>query len=67
MTNQFVNKSVIDCINQEIEQLEIVLDEIKKLCKENNLDIRFNRHYEDTNNQLARLRRALKPLTNQYY
>ncbi len=67
MTNQFVNKSVIDCINQEIKNLENEIECLQTFAKANNKDIRFIDDYAKKNNQLARLRRALKPLTNQYY
>lgn len=66
MTTHFVNKNVIDCINQEIKQLESDIQGLQIFAKANNKDLRFIHHYVEKNNQLARLRKALKPLTNQY-
>ena len=67
MTTHFVNKSVIDCINQEIKQLESDIQGLQIFAKANNKDIRFIDNYAKKSNQLARLRKALKPLINQYY
>ncbi|EKI0735573.1 hypothetical protein [Vibrio parahaemolyticus] len=63
----YVNETVIDCIQEEIERLEAQTDKLFKICKQQNKDIRFVSAYSQMKDQLARLRTALKPLVSRYY
>ncbi len=63
----YVNETVIDCIQEEIERLETQTDKLFKICKQQNKDIRFVSAYSQMKDQLARLRTALKPLVSRYY
>ncbi|EQB7928926.1 hypothetical protein HJ071_10030 [Vibrio parahaemolyticus] len=63
----YANETVINCIKEEIERLETQSDKLFKICKQQNKDVRFVSAYGQMKDQLARLRKALKPLVNKYY
>ncbi|MGD1336136.1 hypothetical protein ACP6H1_27460 [Vibrio harveyi] len=63
----FVNQAVIYAIESEIDSLKCKKRKLEDNAKRNNKDIRFNKAWQEVTNQIARLSKALKPLTNQYY
>ena len=64
MTNPFVNPDIIQAIENEIAYLELTRDELIAGCKRHNKDVRYIKGYNELVDQLARLRKALKPLIN---
>lgn len=63
----FVNQMVIDTIEKEIEVLRCEMSIVEKAAKDNNLDLRCITAYSQLNSQVARLSKALKPLTERCY
>ncbi|WP_431786926.1 hypothetical protein [Vibrio harveyi] len=63
----YVDGAVIYAIETEIEALKYRRLKLEENAKRNNKDIRFNKAWQDANDQISRLCRALKPLVNQYY
>lgn len=63
----YVNETVVNVINLEINMLENQVAELRKVCQKQNKDIRFVAAYSQLTDQIARLRKSIKPLVNQYY
>ncbi|ELA6946599.1 hypothetical protein RBG11_004202 [Vibrio parahaemolyticus] len=63
----YVSQHVVDCITAELARLEKRLEELRAEARSNNKDLRFVAEYGDCSNQVARLRKAIRPLTMQYF
>lgn len=63
----YVSQHVVDCITAELARLETRLEELRVEARRNNKDLRHVAEYGDCRNQVARLRKAIKPLTMQNF
>ncbi len=66
MSNPFVNPDIVQVIENEIASLEHTQQELIAGAQRCNKDVRYIKGYTELIEQIARLRKALKPLVNQY-
>ncbi|CAL9972679.1 hypothetical protein VPHD63_0054 [Vibrio phage D63] len=67
MSNPFVNPDIVQAVQNELSSLELIKEELIAGAQRCNKDVRYIKGYTELNDQIARLRKALKPLINQYH